>query len=113
TTPLIALDDVVTATAGSTRTIAVLANDRVFQGTLATAQVQLPTEPITGTAVAEADGTITYSAPPTATGEDAFEYIVCSGEDLCESATVLVTLLSPANAATDLIPQSYLPFVQR
>ena len=106
TTFLVANDDVLQAAAGTMVTIPVRANDSLFTGTLESTQVSLESDPLFGSATVEQDGTISYVAPPRFIEEDAFEYSICTADDLCDAATVVVT---PQAAEMQL----YLPLIRQ
>ncbi|HRW09795.1 MAG TPA: Ig-like domain-containing protein, partial [Caldilineaceae bacterium] len=105
TTLLVANDDVLQAAAGAMVTIPVRANDSLFAGALESTQVSLESDPLFGSATVEQDGTISYVAPPLFIEEDAFEYSICTADDLCDAATVVVT---PQAAEMQL----YLPLIR-
>ncbi|NPC44116.1 ThuA domain-containing protein [Nocardioides sp. zg-1230] len=86
----VAVDDTATTTRGTAVDIAVLANDTdADEGDeLAVSSV---TEPAHGTAVARADGTVTYTPDAGYTGTDTFDYVVSDGTD-SDTGTVTVTV---------------------
>lgn len=75
--------------------IAVAANDSDPEGQALTV-TGLPTAPANGTAVVNADGTVTYTPNANFNGVDTFEYTVCDESNACETETVTVTVL-PVN----------------
>ncbi|MBI4322452.1 MAG: cadherin-like domain-containing protein [Chloroflexi bacterium] len=74
------------------QTIAVLANDANVAG----GTVSLTSLPRLGTAVVNADGTVTYTPNPNANGLDGFTYVVTVGTTASGPAGVSVTI-NPAN----------------
>ncbi|WP_151895380.1 Ig-like domain-containing protein, partial [Patiriisocius marinistellae] len=62
------------------------------------------TDPANGTAVLNADGTVTYIPDAGFTGEDTFTYEICDNGSpaLCDSATVTVTV-NPANDINETV----------
>jgi predicted RNase H-like HicB family nuclease len=92
-----AQNDVVTVAAGSGATpIPVLANDSSNPaGTLAPATVAIAVAPTSGTALANADGTITYT-PPTVAAVVTFTYTVRDAlGNISNAATVTVDVTAP------------------
>ncbi|MBI2882433.1 MAG: tandem-95 repeat protein [Candidatus Methylomirabilis oxyfera] len=88
----VALNDTATTPEDTATTIAVLANDiNVAGGT-----VILASSPVLGTAVANPDGSITYTPNLNANGTDSFTYRVNVGGQVSNAATVTVTI-TPAN----------------
>lgn len=88
-------------------TIPVLTNDITDPGgrLIDNASLSITTAPAKGTAVANADGTVTYTPNPGATGTDSFRYQICSADDPelgdgpCDTAQVSVTVIDQAAAA--------------
>jgi len=86
----IAADDGATTGQGVPVTISVLANDSDIEGTaLAVASVS---DPPHGTAVVNADGTITYTPDAGYSGPDAFGYSATDGSAASNVATVSITV---------------------
>lgn len=98
--PISAIADSQTMTVGTSTTIAVLTNDlNKGQPAIATnVSVTLTTPPSTGTAIINADKTISYSPPAGFTGVVSFTYTICDIVDpmVCSSAPVTITVVSPA-----------------
>jgi uncharacterized repeat protein (TIGR01451 family) len=84
-------DDNLPATAGTTTVLNVLANDAAPLNPLVT----IPGAPTNGTAVANGDGSISYTPTGAFVGTDSFTYQVClpaPGGTVCDTATVSVTV---------------------
>lgn len=79
TGPPLAVDDVATTEEGVPVAIDVLANDEEGAGAINPASVVIASPPAHGTAVANADGTITYTPNPVYNGPDTFTYTVRDG----------------------------------
>jgi subtilisin family serine protease len=95
--PPVAANDSATTTAGVAVTIPVLANDTDADGdALALSSVG---DPPHGTAVANANGTITYTPDAAYTGSDAFGYTASDGVATSNVATVSITV-NPATPPT-------------
>ena len=92
----------INVTSGASVVVSVLANDSGNGGTLDPASIQISTPPATGTAVANADGTVTFTAGPA--GTVTFQYTVANlpafvGGPAQRSAPATVTV-SVATAET-------------
>jgi hypothetical protein len=74
--------------------LAVLANDLNAAGGVVT----LSSAPSFGTAVVNADGTVTYTSNPNANGADSFTYTVTAGSQVSGTATVSLSI-NPVNDA--------------
>lgn len=95
----IAADDMASTSAGTAVTIPILANDTCV-GACDPASVLIGSTPGNGTAVRNADGTVTYAPNGGFTGTDSFTYTVrdmTTGTQTSNPATVTVTV---GNAAT-------------
>lgn len=91
--PPSAVDDAATTSAGTPVEIAVLANDRDPDGTLATASVAIVREPTHGSASANSSGTITYTPAEGFAGTDTLTYSVEDNEGArSNTATVSITV---------------------
>jgi VCBS repeat-containing protein len=89
----VAVNDAVTVGEDSGPTaINVLAND----GNAAGGTVQLASQPRLGTAAVNADGSVTYTPNPNASGGDSFTYTVTVGSAVSNAGNVAVTI-SPVN----------------
>jgi large repetitive protein len=85
----VAVDDTATTNEGTPVTIAVLANDRELVDTPITVTASTA---LSGTAVVNADGTITYTPDPGFAGVDRFMYTIVDSDGDRSSATVIVTV---------------------
>ena len=83
------MDDDVTTDVDVPVTITVLGNDNTPNGTTSVDLVDLP---VFGTAVVNADLTITYTPDLGTCGVDAFSYVVCDATPLCDTANVVVNV---------------------
>jgi len=89
----VANDDSVTITCGTTTTFPILDNDTPGSGVLAPSTVTIKSNPSKGTAIANSNGTITYSALSKAVGTDTFTYTVKNSNNVeSNTATVTVTI---------------------
>lgn len=88
--PPLAQDGVAATVRDTAVTIAVLANDSDPDGDPLT--VTAVTDPASGGAVRNADGTVTYTPDPGFGGGDSFEYTITDGTGGSDSATVFVTV---------------------
>jgi hypothetical protein len=82
----------------------VAANDSDVDGDLDPASVSVTVVPAHGSAVANGDGTVTYTPDADYHGPDAYSYEICDLESLCTTATVSVVVTGvndPPNAASD------------
>jgi hypothetical protein len=82
----------------------VAANDSDVDGDLDPASVSVTVVPAHGSAVANGDGTVTYTPDADYHGPDAYSYEICDLETLCTTATVSVVITGvndPPNAASD------------
>jgi uncharacterized repeat protein (TIGR01451 family) len=89
--PPVAVDDSETTLEDSPVTIDVLANDSDADGD--TLIVTSVTDPPNGTAVLEADNTVTYTPDTNFNGTDSFTYTISDGNGGSDTATVTVTVL--------------------
>jgi len=102
--PPIAVDDIATTEAGSSVTIDVLANDYdIDNDALSVTDV---TTPQYGSAVINADNTVTYTANVNFVGTDTFDYTISDGKGGADTATVTITVV-PKEVAIDIKPGSY------
>ncbi|WP_217537804.1 Ig-like domain-containing protein [Stenotrophomonas sp. GbtcB23] len=95
-----ATDDTLPATAGTANVLNVLANDSAPLNPVVT----VVGAPANGTAVANGDGSITYTPAGAYTGPDSFTYQVClpaPGAGVCDTATVSLTVSATTLTATN------------
>ncbi|AOA73837.1 Ig-like domain-containing protein [Stenotrophomonas rhizophila] len=95
-----ATDDTLPATAGTANVLNVLANDSAPLNPVVT----VVGAPANGTAVANGDGSITYTPTGAYTGADSFTYQVClpaPGAGVCDTATVSLTVSATTLTATN------------
>ncbi|GAB2552917.1 Ig-like domain-containing protein [Spirosoma aerophilum] len=108
--PPVANNDATQTTAGTPVTVAVLANDTdPDSATTLNGQLNTPTlvsQPSAGTAVVNANGTVTYTPPANFTGVVSFPYQVCDKATpaLCTTALVSVNVQPTPPANTTLAP---------
>ena len=96
-----AVDDAASVDQDSSVTVSVLANDVDADGDGLT--IDSITQPVSGTATDNGDGTVTYTPDADYCGADSFEYTVTDGE-LNDTATVTVTVncvAEPMDAVDD------------
>ncbi|MDO7173991.1 Ig-like domain-containing protein, partial [Mariniflexile sp. AS56] len=88
----VALNDLATTVTEDAVTIPVLTNDSDVDGDVLTISgITVP--PTQGTVVINGDGTITFTPNVTfVAGSDTFQYEVCDGSGLCDTASVTVTV---------------------
>ncbi|MFC1640766.1 Ig-like domain-containing protein [Patescibacteria group bacterium] len=100
--PPIAVDDEDSTEMETPVTVDVLDNDSDPDGFLVPSTVTETSPPSYGvTSVNSGNGTIKYTPEPGYYGIDSFEYEVCDNDDLCDTATVTITILSPPIAEND------------
>ncbi|MBI5583672.1 MAG: tandem-95 repeat protein [Deltaproteobacteria bacterium] len=100
--PPVARNDSALATAGAAKIIPVLANDLALVGALDPVSVTVTAQPANGTAVDNADGTITYTSLPGFNGDVIFTYTVADNQPLTSNtATVRVTVTGLPVAVND------------
>ncbi|NNF63433.1 MAG: tandem-95 repeat protein [Acidimicrobiia bacterium] len=87
-----AVADSATVVEGSNVKVNVAANDSDVDGDLVTSSVVVTSGPSDGSAVANGDGTVTYTPNPGFAGSDSFLYRICDSTSLCATATVTVTV---------------------
>jgi len=100
----VANDDTGDTTPGGVVIIPVAANDTDADGTLDPASITIVTPPAHGTAVANADGTITYTHDGSATTTDTFDYTIKDNLGIVSNVatvTVTISLTNQAPVAND------------
>ena len=101
--PPTAVDDSAQTRSDTAVTINVLANDFVPAGTLVPSSVTIVTAPASGSTVANADGTITYT-PGATVGNNTFTYTAANTSgDVSNAATVTVFVHEPPVAVNDSV----------
>lgn len=109
--PIGATPNSATLLAGSTSTILVLANDtnngNPASSTNVTVSIKVP--PVSGTALVNSDGSISYTPSTGFTGTVSFTYTICDRivTTQCASAPVSLTVLSTIPTQTDLAVRKY------
>jgi|GEM_PF-2826409 len=99
--PPVAVDDTASAATAVPTVISVLANDTDPDSAINPASVQVVLAPLNGTAVPNADGTVTYTSATSFEGLDVFTYTVSDTAGAVSNVatvTVNVTLVAPATA---------------
>ena len=92
--PPVAVDDgPFAATSGVARTVDVPANDTDVDGDLDLTSVVVTTPPAHGTTSVNATtGVVTYTPSGSYVGSDSFEYRICDGRPVCDTATVTLNV---------------------
>ncbi|MFO0869361.1 MAG: Ig-like domain-containing protein [Pirellulales bacterium] len=91
--PPVAVNDTATTTQGTPVNISVLGNDTDSDGTLDLTGIVIVTNPSHGTAVANANGTVTYTPSGTYQGPDSFQYTARDNAGgVSNAATVSLTV---------------------
>ena len=75
--------------------VTALANDVDVEGDFDVTSVAIVAFPKKGAAVANPDGTVSYTPGFGETGSDTFDYEICDSSAACDTATVTITLLGP------------------
>lgn len=86
-------------------TIRVLSNDYDSNNNINPSSVKIITNPSNGTAIPNADGTVTYHPTVSQPGNDEFTYEVCDSIGLCDSAPVVVDIYD----AGLTVPEAFSP----
>ena len=101
--PPIANNDTASVTRGGTVSINVAANDVAQTGTLNLASITIVSAPQNGTAVANANGTVTYTNNGSAATTDSFTYTIRdSAGNVSNVATVSITIQATNQATTTI-----------
>ncbi|MDY7079704.1 MAG: tandem-95 repeat protein, partial [Chloroflexota bacterium] len=95
--PPVANDDSVTTPEDTPVTIDAVANDVDVDGNLDPASAAVLGDPANGTVVNNGDGTFDYSPDTGFSGDDSFTYQVCDTDDVCDDATVSITVTGVNN----------------
>lgn len=99
--------DTVTTTQATPVVINVLSNDRDLDGTIDAATLQLNSAPQNGTALINADGTVTYTPNRSFVGTDRFTYRVKDNAGLSSpETTVIVTTSNLAPQIVEIVKDS-------
>jgi VCBS repeat-containing protein len=100
--PPIATSDTATVLRGQSTTINVAANDTAASGTLNLSSITITQAPTHGTAVANTDGTVTYTNNGDTAATDSFQYTIKdSAGTTSNAATVSITVNGPLAANND------------
>ncbi|MEM1095994.1 MAG: tandem-95 repeat protein [Bacteroidota bacterium] len=100
----IAIDDPVTTAEDAAVLINVLANDADVDGTLDVSTVTIVTTAANGTALANADGTITYTPAADFNGTDSFSYTVNDDSGATSNVATVTITVSATQDDADGIP---------
>jgi hypothetical protein len=90
-----AADDYDEVESGETVTIDVAFNDTDVDLNLDVSSVVVTTAPSSGSAIANGDGTVDYTADAEGSGSESFVYEICDAEGACDTATVTVLVSAP------------------
>lgn len=94
--------DTLAITAGATAPLNVVANDGDTDGTLNLASLMISQAPTSGTALANADGTVTYTHNGSAGASDSFKYTIADNSGaVSTAATVTVSVNQRPTAVAD------------
>ncbi len=85
-------DDVATVFEDSLVNIEVLANDNDPDNNIDTSSLSIISGPANG-AVTILNGVVTYIPNPDYNGSDTFDYLICDKDNLCDTASVFITVL--------------------
>jgi VCBS repeat-containing protein len=100
--PPVAANDTATVTRGGSTTINVAANDTSATSTLDLSSIVITQAPANGTAVANTDGTVTYTNNGAIATSDSFEYTIKDQDGTTSNtATVSITVNAPLAAIAD------------
>ncbi|HEY6892218.1 MAG TPA: Ig-like domain-containing protein [Solirubrobacter sp.] len=89
-------------------TVNVLANDTAAAGTtINAASVKIAAVPLHGTAVANADGTITYTPALKYTGADSFQYTVANGNGVASTAATVSVVVEGGPESVSIAKATY------
>jgi hypothetical protein len=91
-----AVDDSASTNGNASVTINVVANDSDPDGNLVRESAAVTQQPANGVVVC-GNGSCTYTPNAGFSGSDSFQYQVCDFQDLCDTATVTVTVPGPNN----------------
>jgi VCBS repeat-containing protein len=101
-TPPVATDDTATVVRSGNVSINVAANDTSASSTIDPASITITQQPTSGTAVANADGTVTYTNNGAAATSDSFQYTIKDQEgNVSNTATVSITVVAALAAVND------------
>ncbi len=95
--PPIAVAETASATSGQPRIISVLANDSDIDGTINAASITITTPASNGTAVANANGTVTYASAAGFTGTASFSYTVRDNLGAASAPAAVTVSVVPGN----------------
>ena len=95
--PPTAANDAATTPEDTAVSIEVLGNDTDSDGTLDATSVVIETVPNSGTALAQSDGTVTYTPAPNASGTVTFTYSVADDQGLRSAPAQVTVNVTPVN----------------
>ncbi len=95
----VAVNDAGTLDEGGTTSINVAANDTDVDGTIDVATIAIVALPANGNAVANADGTVTYTHNGSETTSDSFTYTIKDNNGLVSNVATVVITVNPVNDA--------------
>jgi Bacterial Ig domain len=96
--PPVAVSDSATTLVATPVTINVIANDRDPDGFINPTSVNVLTQPANGTAIANANGTVTYTPAAGFTGSDTFNYVVSDNQGAISNSVPVSVTVNAANA---------------
>jgi len=98
----VAAGDTATVTRGTSKSIDVAANDTSATSTLDLGSITITKAPTHGTAVANSDGTVTYTNNGASATSDSFQYTIKDQDGKVSNvATVSITVVAPLAAVAD------------
>jgi hypothetical protein len=101
--PPVAVDDAETTDEDTPVVIDVLDNDSDPDDPLG--EPDVIDDPANGTVIVNGDSTITYTPDDNFVGQDTFTYVICDPEPLCDTATVIITVLPVIDTLEETIPE--------
>jgi VCBS repeat-containing protein len=95
----VSVNDVLTMAEGGINSVNVSTNDTDVDGTIDIATVVITQNPAHGTAVANIDGTVTYTHDGSETTSDSFTYTIKDNNGLVSGAATVAVTVTPVNDA--------------